>query len=190
MKTLRLSLKELARRVARYRDLRAIAPQREQRFSQEILDLLYARQLLPVIGPGEGRKTALSDAAPIDGAAGMTITYAVCPPGQGPGLHAHAATFETFTVMRGRFEFSVGDAGDQTIVLEELDVISVPPRVTRRFRNVGDAEGILQVIITGGTHDRNDIDLVPEVGEAIERIDPEARKEIEASMFSFTAGKD
>lgn len=187
MKTISLTAEEMERRIARRADLKPIEAQRQPRYPQEVMDLLYARKLLPVIGLDD-RDTALSDSAPIVGAAGMTITYAICPPGQGPGLHAHRETFETFTVMRGRFAFFWGDAGDQQAILEELDVISVPPLVSRAFRNVGDAEGILQVIITGGTHDKNDIDLAPAVAEEIARIDPRARDEIERTMFSFTAG--
>ena len=34
----------------------------------------------------------------------MPMTLAVCPPGQGPGLHNHVKTYETFTVLKTRFE--------------------------------------------------------------------------------------
>ena len=190
MKTRNLTADEMAERVARYEGLTPIAVQLEKKHQQEILDLIYARQLLPVVGLEKDRRSAISNSAPIVGAGGMTITYAVCPQGQGPGLHAHKDTYETFTVMRGRFAFLWGDEGDQSVVLDEFDVISVPPRVNRAFRNVGDREGVLQVVITGGVHDHNDIDLSPQVGEAIDRIDPEARKIIEKEMFTFTAGKD
>jgi len=76
-------------------------------------DIVYARKLLSVIGVESGA-TPVSSNAPIVGAAGMAMTLAVCPPGQGPELHAHVKTYETFTVLRGRFEvrwnepFSIG----------------------------------------------------------------------------------
>lgn len=190
MRTINPSAEEMAQRVARFGALRPIVAQREQKYPQEVMDLLYARKLLSVVGLEDDRQTAVSDSAPIVGAGGMTITYAVCPPGQGPGLHAHRQTYETFTVLRGRFAFYWGDAGDQSVILDELDVISVPPEVTRAFKNVSDSEGILQVIITGGIHDKNDIDLSPQVGSEIERIDPKLRQEIERTMFTFTAGNE
>lgn len=187
MRTIDLSVEEMEGRIARRARLQPIAAQREARHSQAVLDLIYARQLLPVVGLDEGA-TALSDAAPIRGAGGMTITYAVCPPGQGPGLHAHRCTFETFTVLSGTFAFAWGDKGDKQVTLEEWDVISVPPLLSRAFRNIGSTEGVLQVIITGGTHDRNDIDISPDVAEQMRRISPESYDEISSKTFSFTAG--
>lgn len=190
MKTLTPSPQEMSGRIARYRDLRMIAAQRDPQFRQEIMDLIYARKLLPVIGLDSGENTPVSDAAPIRGAAGMTITYAVCPPGQGPSLHAHDKTFETFTVCRGQFEIRWGDRAEHAVILEELDTISVPPKVCRSFRNVGDVEGVLQVIITGGVHDRYDIDFSPLAADAMREADPAAQKRIEQEMFTFTAGVD
>jgi quercetin dioxygenase-like cupin family protein len=190
MKTRTPKPEEMLQRVARFGDLKPIAAQREDRYSQDILDLLYARKLLPVVGLGSGEATAVSDSAPIVGAGGMTITYAVCPPGQGPSLHAHKLTYETFTVLRGKFEFAWGDNGEHTLELDELDVLSVPPEVCRAFRNISEEEGVLQVIITGGVHDMQDIDMSPDVGRKIKEIDPEAYDEIADKRFTFTAGDE
>lgn len=107
----------------------------QPKFRQEILDLIYARKLLPVVGLEGDANTPVSDAAPIRGAAGMTITYTICPPGQGPSLHAHDRTFESRAVCRGRLEVRWGDTGEHSVVLEEFDTISVPPKVCRAFRN-------------------------------------------------------
>lgn len=190
MKTITPTPAEMESRIARFEKLKPIAAQREPKFRQEILDLIYARRLLPVVGLEGGANTPVSDAAPIQGAAGMTITYAVCPPGQGPSLHAHDKTFETFTVCRGRFEIRWGDSGEHSIILKEFDTISVPPKVCRAFRNVGEVEGVLQVIITGGVHDRFDIDLSPLAADEMRRIDPAAQQQIEREMFTFTAGRE
>ena len=162
---------EMERRIARFSQLDRIVMQREARFSQEALDVIYARRLHPVIGLPD-IDTPINDGAPIRGAGGMTITYAVCPPGQGPSLHSHNNTYETFTVCRGRFEFLWGDHGEHSVVLEELDVLSVPPRVCRAFRNVGPLEGVLQVIITGGVHDKTDIAFPISTSAKIARVDP------------------
>ena len=50
------------------------------------------------------------------------------------------------------------------------------------------AIGVTQVIITGGVHDMDDIDLSPQIGEMIDKIDPEIRQKIERERFTFTAG--
>ena len=57
------------------------------------------------------------------------MTIAKCPPNQGPGLHNHQATFETFTVLKGKFLIAWNDDGSEEIILNELDTISIPPGV-------------------------------------------------------------
>ena len=116
-----------------------------------------ARKLLSVIGLGGDVETPINTGAPIVDAAGMTMTLAVCPPGQGPSLHAHHQTYENFTVLKGRFEVTWNDDGSGRVELDEFDTISVPPKVNRAFRNIGESEGILQVLISGGRprHDRH-----------------------------------
>jgi quercetin dioxygenase-like cupin family protein len=152
----------------------------------EAKDVIYARKLLSVIGLESG-STPVSSNAPIRGAAGMTMTLAVCPPGQGPELHAHVKTYETFTVLRGRFEVRWNDDGSERLVLEEFDTVSVPPGVCRAFRNIGDGEGVLQVLITGGVHDMQDIDFARQIGDRLAAIDPGARAYFEQAGFTFTA---
>jgi quercetin dioxygenase-like cupin family protein len=119
----------------------------------------------------------------------MTMTLAVCPPGQGPGLHSHRKTYETFTVMKGRFEVRWNDDGSGAAVLELYDTICFPPGVCRSFRNISDDEGILQVIITGGVHDMSDIDFAPEAKRQIEAVRPGLAAEFEKVGFTFTAGR-
>ncbi|SRR5512138_1185571 len=171
MPTITPTPEEMARRIARFSQLDRIVMQREARFPQDALDVIYARRLHPVIGLPD-TDTPINDSAPIRGAGGMTITYAVCPPGQGPSLHSHNRTYETFTVCRGRFEFLWGDNGEHSVVLEELDVLSVPPCVCRAFRNIGSIEGVLQVIITGGVHDKTDIAFPISTAVKIARVNP------------------
>ncbi|MCZ7566304.1 MAG: cupin domain-containing protein [Burkholderiales bacterium] len=189
MKTIHLSQQDMRRRVARYTELAPLATQTDAAVPLAARDLMYARKLLSVIGL-EDAATPISSDAPIKGAAGMTMTLAVCPPGQGPELHAHRRTFETFTVLRGRFEVRWNDDGAERLELGELDTISVPPGVCRAFRNVGDAAGILQVIITGGVHDMQDIDFARRIAGQLEAISPGARAYFERAGFTFTAGCD
>ena len=168
MKTIRMSDEQMRKRIGRYDELKPL-PIQNPSIPEKARDVVYSRKLLSVIGL-EGARTPINVGAPIIGAAGMTMTLAVCPPGQGPGLHSHRQTYETFTVMRGRFEVSWNDDGSGHAVLELYDTVSFPPGVCRAFRNVGDEEGILQVIITGGVHDMTDIDFAPKAKEDKRRI--------------------
>jgi quercetin dioxygenase-like cupin family protein len=93
-------------------------------------------------------------------------------------------------VLRGRFEFRWNDDGRDSVILDELDTISIPPGVCRAFRNVGDAEGVVQVLITGGVHDMTDIDFARQIAGKLEAIDPKARAYFERAGFTFTASRD
>lgn len=188
MKTVELSREEMHARMARFGDLVPLEAQKNAPLPQTAVDLIYSRKLLSVIGLESGTNTPINNAAPIKGAGGMTITLAVCPPETGPSLHAHRATYETFTVLKGCFEFSWNDDGSVATRLEPFDTISIPPGVVRAFRNVGNEEGILQVIITGGVHDMNDIDFTPDVAEALSTHGDEALHYFQDIGFTFTAG--
>jgi uncharacterized RmlC-like cupin family protein len=171
-------------RVARFDALAPIAAQTDAEIPQSALDLIYARRLLPVIGR-EGTDTAIAAGAPVRGAGGITITYALCPPGQGPGLHAHRATFETFTVLKGEFEIRWGDEGEQQVTLGLYDVISVPPGYSRAFRNISDEEGMLQVVISGGVHDAHDVVIPPVIARALQQESPRLHEKMAASGITF-----
>ena len=186
MKTIRMTQEEMRKRISRFRELRAL-PIQNGGIPEKARDVVYARKLLSVIGLED--KTPINAEAPITGAAGMTMTLAVCPPGQGPGLHSHRRTYETFTVMKGRFEVRWNDDASERAVLELYDTISFPPGVCRAFRNIGEAEGILQVIITGGVHDMTDIDFSAYAKDEIEAVRPGLAAEFEKVGFTFTAGQ-
>jgi len=188
MKTAHVSTSEMEKRIARFKSLKPL-PIQHASIPEKARDVVYARELLSVIGLETEGNTPINAAAPIRGAAGMTMTLAVCPPGQGPGLHAHRQTYETFTVLKGRFEVSWNDDGSEREVLELFDTVSFPPGVCRAFRNVGDAEGILQVVITGGVHDMADIDFSPAAQHSIEAVGRGLTAEFEKAGFRFTAGK-
>ena len=186
MKTIRVSAQQMKTRIARFRELKPL-PIQNAAIPEKARDVVYARQLLSVIGLEE--KTPINAGAPIIGAAGMTMTLALCPPGQGPGLHSHRQTYETFTVLKGRFEVRWNDDGSEGAVLELYDTISFPPGVCRSFRNIGDGEGMLQVIITGGVHDMSDIAFSELAKQQIEAVGPGLSAEFEKAGFTFTAGR-
>ena len=189
MKTLQITQADMEKRVARFQQLVPLAIQQDAAVPQAARDVVYARKLLSVIGLEGSTKTPINSAAPITGAAGMTMTLAVCPPGQGPGLHSHRQTFETFTVLAGRFEITWNDDGGNRLVLERFDTISIPPGVCRAFRNIGESEGILQVLITGGVHDMSDIAFSAHAARQIEAAAPGALGVFQEAGFSFNAGE-
>jgi quercetin dioxygenase-like cupin family protein len=186
MKTIQISQQEMEQRIARFASLKPL-PIQNASIPEKARDVIYSRKLLSVISLET--KTPINEGAPIVGAAGMTMTLAVCPPGQGPGLHSHRQTYETFTVLKGRFEVRWNDDGSGSATLGLYDTVSFPPGVCRSFRNVGDAEGILQVIITGGVHDMSDIDFSAKAREEIEAVRAGLAAEFEKTGFTFTAGR-
>ena len=51
--------------------------------------------------------------------------------------------------LSGRWSITWGDEGENEVVLEPWDTISVPPGVMRGFQNVGDDEATLLAIVGG-----------------------------------------
>ena len=189
MKTKHISIAEMDKRVSKFKKLKPLSIQQDANIPIEGRDVVYARQLLSVIGldPTEGN-TPINSGAPIIGAGGITMTHAKCPPGQGPGLHNHINTYETFTVLDGQFEISWNDDGSDTIILEKFDTISVPPGVCRSFKNSGKTDGLLQVIISGGVHDMNDIAFTPAAADKINSVEPGLVDKFTQVGFKFNAG--
>jgi quercetin dioxygenase-like cupin family protein len=171
-------------RIARFKDLKPLPIQLSD-IPEKARDVVYSRKLLSVIGLDEDAQTPINAGAPIRGAAGMTMTLAVCPPGQGPGLHLHVKTYETITVLKGRFEVRWNADGSGSAVLDRFDTVSFPPGVYRAFRNVGSEEGILQVVITGGVHDMKDIAFSGKARQEIEAVAAGLSKEFEKAGFTF-----
>lgn len=172
MDLINLSQSEIEKRVARFADLSMIESQKGHDVPQDVADLIWSRKLQPVLARDDNVASPFGTEAPIKGAGDISITYAVCPPDTGPSLHAHRRTWETFTVLTGRFEFLVGEKGQEKVTLDPCDAFSVPPGVCRAFRNISDEEGVLQVIITGGAHDRNDIIFPRQTADKIAAHDP------------------
>ena len=71
-----------------------------------------------------------------------------CEPGKSAPLHNHL-TQEVFVALSGRWEVFWGPQGLRTLVLEPLDTISIPPGVSRGFRNVSAESSLLMGIASG-----------------------------------------
>ncbi|MGE3931640.1 MAG: cupin domain-containing protein [Rhodospirillaceae bacterium] len=188
MKTERMTAAEMAPRIARYGELKRLPAQAANVAPQAATDLIWARTILPVVGMAGGRGVTMNSQAPITGAGEMRISYAICPAGQGASLHAHYHSYETFTVMEGRFEFRWNDDGSEGVVLGRLDAISIPPGVCRSFRNVGDGEGMLQIIASGDLSQADGVDYTPATRATVAAIDPAAPGTLEKLGVTFNAG--
>jgi len=154
---------EIAERTARFRDLAPMTTPIDRTIvSQDAMDVIFARTILPIVM--ERTKNPFGSTGAIYGANGMTMNISVLPPGQGPCLHAHNETFETFIVLDGAIRFKIGVSGQEQITLGRWDTFSCPPGVYRGFNNASDsAEAVLLTVINGAADRRADVDVPPAV---------------------------
>ena len=187
MKTNQMTADEIAERTARFDGLQPMSTMKDnQRVTQAAKDIIFARKIMPIVL--ERTKNPFGDTAAIFGAGGLTMNISVCQPGQGPGLHCHHNTYETFFVLEGAFEFHIGDRGEQRVRLNKWDTFSCPPGVCRGFVNVDDRDSVLLTVITGDVHARDDVTLPPVMAERLEALQPGVLPEFEALGLAFTAG--
>jgi mannose-6-phosphate isomerase-like protein (cupin superfamily) len=159
---------ELAQRVGRFRELKPMSTATDLAWvPQAAMDIIYARKIMPVIL--DDTKNPFGKDAPIFGAAGTTMFISILPPGQGPCLHSHNDTFETFFVLEGRIEYEIGDPVTHRVRLDKWDCLSCPPRVYRGFRNVGEGDAVQLTVITGLGQSRDDVSMPHAVAERVRR---------------------
>ena len=142
MTTRKASMDEILSRTARFGDLVAS----KQAFVDTRLPE-YERDIFNVIGEGVTEDPVLKPA--ITAVDQFNITYVSADPGKGAALHSHS-TVEVFIAMSGRWSIYWGDEGEQEVILDDWDVVSIPAGVMRGLRNVGDSRGYLMAIL-GGT---------------------------------------
>ena len=159
-----MTAEEIAARTGRFADLQPMnVPLDRDVVSQNAMDVIFARTIMPIVM--EKTKNAFGDTGAIYGANGMTMNLSVLPPGQGPCLHAHNATFETFIVLDGSITFHVGEPDAEAhLTLGRWDTFSCPPAVYRGFNNASDAEqAVLLTVINGDPNARDDINVPPSI---------------------------
>ena len=192
MKTVQISPQDMERYVARFDDLVANKARTSDTIPPEARELLTARATKTVIAHTDASNTpwgAGGDGGPIPGPKDFAVVIAECEPHNGPGLHSHAKSTETFTCIQGRFRIEWGDAGEHSIELGLFDTVSVPPGVMRRFQNISDETGLLYVILQGGERGLGDVEFAPSVGDEIRtRFGEGVMTELEGVGYSFDAG--
>ena len=181
---------EIDARVARYDKLEPMSTSKDLEWVPlEAMDVVYARKILPMIL--EDTKSPFGRTAPIKGAGGLTMYISVLPPGQGPCLHSHNNTFETFMVLEGEIEYYIGEPVEHTVRLGKYDVFSCPPAVHRGFTNVGSGTAIQLTVITGESEgNRDDVVMPSSIAERVRNEHGEKVYTAFTDLFRFeTAGE-
>lgn len=96
-------------------------------------------------------------------AEGFHLNLVRCEPGKSAPLHNHL-TQEVFVALTGRWEVFWGPEGARSLVLEPLDTVSIPPGVSRGFRNLAPTPSLLMGLASG--HDPGQINWPPQVRAA------------------------
>ncbi|WP_296559508.1 cupin domain-containing protein [Pigmentiphaga sp.] len=191
MTTINPTPEEMNKRIVR---AKTIQP-KKKRFAagggipSEAMESIAADSIYLYMAPETG-VGATSQNPGVVGFPGLTVNVCRCPVGQGPDLHSHARTLETFMCLKGQFEIRWGDDGQYSTLLDEQDMISVPPNVMRAFRNTGlTPEAHLLVLIQGQAQDMAaDIQYAPETGERLARkFGDDVREKVEALGWRFDA---
>ncbi len=190
MKTIQISPDEMQRYIARFDDLKANKVRTAGNIPPEAREMMTAQATKTVIANEGAKDTSWGD-GPIPGPPRFAVVMAECEPGNGPGLHAHHNSTETFTCIKSRFRIEWGDDGEYFIELGLFDTISVPPGVMRRFHNVGNETGLLYVILQGGEDGLRDVEFAPSMLEELEvHFGTNVVNELESLGYSFRAGLD
>jgi mannose-6-phosphate isomerase-like protein (cupin superfamily) len=146
------TLAEMEARVARFK---ALAP------TQDYLDAAI---------PGCERTTyrvlGQKPDAPL-AAEGFHMNLVCCEPGKSAPLHSHL-TQEVFVALSGRWEVFWGPEGERKVILERWDTISIPPGLSRGFRNIAAEPSYLMGMASG--HDPGNINWPAPVRAAAQAV--------------------
>ena len=123
----------------------------------------YAREIWSIIGPNVGEDRGQEAAIPPED---FHLAILKAPPGNGSALHTHT-TVEVFVPLTGRWQVFYGEDEEREVILGPWDVASVPADVWRGFRNAGDEDAYLLVVV-GGT-DAGRLTWAPKVLEEAAR---------------------
>ncbi len=119
----------------------------------------YARTIWSIVGQNVGEDRDTQPAIPPED---FHLAVIEAEPGNGSALHTHT-TVEVFMPLSGSWRLFYGDQGELDVVLDRWDVCSVPAGVWRGFRNAGDDNAHLLVLV-GGT-DAGRLTWSPEILE-------------------------
>ena len=107
----------------------------------------YNRDIFNIIGRGVTEDASMEVA--INDARDFHMAVIRCEPGKGTGLHTHE-TLEVFMPLSGTWSVQWGDDGKNELTIGPWDVISIPTKIMRGFRNDSPGEAFMLSIL-GGT---------------------------------------
>lgn len=190
MQTIDIQPDAMEERIVRFGAVQPSSRSAEERGVPAVVgNLLIPRALYPIMGPAGSDSPVFKFA--LDGPDGISMTVCEVAPNDGPALHAHHSTDEVFFVLEGRFRIEWGDQGQHAVELDRFDTIAVPPKVVRRFENIGTETAYLLALVCGGAESITEVEYTPEVGEAVtNEAGDEVRGLLEAAGVGFNAGRD
>ncbi|MEK9966781.1 MAG: cupin domain-containing protein [Rhodospirillaceae bacterium] len=192
MRSIEISPEAMAKRSARFEDLVPYKTQHDESngIPTAVVEKLTAHNVYPIMVPAA--YTGRSSMAPVKAGEHTVVAIAECPPGDGPGLHNHEITIENFFCLQGRFEVTWGDEGEHRMELGPMDFVSVPPGVSRAFRNISDELGRLFVVIETKDATSNDrVAYAPSVADEVEEdFGSDTLNRLKDIGFKFDAGLD
>ncbi|MES3001468.1 MAG: cupin domain-containing protein [Pseudomonadota bacterium] len=182
------------KQIARFKDVVPVALKvaQDKGIPAEVFELITARITRNIMSPGP-LPGILAPKPVVEGGFGGVIRLGIasCPPGNGPGLHVHYKTHETFMALTGKWEMSWGDEGEHKTILEPYDLCACPPGVMRRFVNLSDSEAHLLVVIQGERDDFEDTDRAYATGQKVAaKYGQTMLDKLEAHGWNFTVGRD
>lgn len=120
----------------------------------------YDKKLYKLINRGVLENAGVHPA--IQGEHRFGVSMIEIPVGQGANLHSHL-TEEVFCPLNGTLEVFWGEKGENTTILNQWDVFSVPVNVMRGFRNLSDHTLVVYSIVGGTDKEVGRITWDPEV---------------------------
>jgi uncharacterized RmlC-like cupin family protein len=191
MLTRQITAEEMEQHVARFKALEPNKDEYVERIGIPVAAYEYVAAKNIYYMQGEVQDDVGGNSRPaLAGDAGTSIFIVDCPPGDGPTLHAHMNTRESFMPLTGPFEIIFGDTGEHSLVLDPLDMIAVPPGVTRAFKNIGPRDAQMLAVVQGAPGEAmNDIQLTPAIAaEIAAQWGQEAVAGLERLGMTFRAG--
>ena len=120
---------------------------RVARFRSLVPTTDYVDSAIPGCERTTWRVLGTPPAAPL-AAEGFHMSFVLCEPGKSAPLHSHA-TQEVFVALTGRWEVFWGPTGERRVVLEPWDTVTIPPGLSRGFRNVSSGPAYLIGMASG-----------------------------------------
>ena len=88
--------------------------------------------------------------APIGNAEGVTLGHVTIKAGYSNPRHSHTTCEEVLYLLRGRLQHSMGD---QTVILEAGDTLTVAAHVAHHAASIGDEDAEMIVAYSSGVRD-------------------------------------